>query len=181
MDSVSSTSAYSGDGKGTIGAILPVIYFVSVGLLTFLIGALCVCQVERKNNRNSSHFVVSREPLSRDVHQTSRRDAEPNGNGDVLRREGDRARMEAISNPPRSVTDKKLEAVRIWLQSLPKIQCRLDEQSSCPVCLDALANASAVMLPCLHLSHHGCLERYILKSARSLCPVCRQEFIVTDR
>ena len=51
----------------------------------------------------------------------------------------------------------------------------------CPICLDDLALAPAVALPCSgkHAFHVRCLKEVVLRNPNPTCPTCRAEFIPT--
>ena len=51
----------------------------------------------------------------------------------------------------------------------------------CPICLDDLALAPAVALPCSgkHAFHVRCLKEVVTRNPNPTCPTCRAEFIPT--
>jgi len=60
-----------------------------------------------------------------------------------------------------------------------RLQRRVSELSTCPICMDQLQNAK--LLPCLHTFCLQCLRdlwKDISRGQRVQCPVCRQTFSI---
>ena len=57
----------------------------------------------------------------------------------------------------------------------------LQGREPCPICLDDLALAPAVALPCSgkHAFHVKCLKEVVMRNPNPTCPTCRAEFIPT--
>lgn len=55
------------------------------------------------------------------------------------------------------------------------------ELIDCPICLNSSeptnTNPLWIKLECGHFTHAKCLETYLIKSCKSTCPMCRQDFL----
>lgn len=50
------------------------------------------------------------------------------------------------------------------------------DQVLCPICLDAFQSSTqSVFLPCMHVLHFHCLQKWIAKTPLPTCPVCRHD------
>lgn len=44
----------------------------------------------------------------------------------------------------------------------------------CPICLDSFhANQNSALLPCTHVLHLACLKKWVVKTTKAACPMCR--------
>ena len=49
------------------------------------------------------------------------------------------------------------------------------DEDECPICLEPLAEGSALTLPCTHRFHPGCVEGLRSYGIKQVCPMCREE------
>lgn len=75
---------------------------------------------------------------------------------------------------------KRIKLVAVKAQELP-------ETEECTVCLDFLSPKSGcgcglpcVRLPCGHLYHTECIEKWLSRDKRQSCPVCRMDAAATQ-
>ncbi|KAL1567705.1 RING-type E3 ubiquitin transferase [Salvia divinorum] len=52
-------------------------------------------------------------------------------------------------------------------------KCEMDCVSCCCICLEEFGGGGAVRMPCTHVFHGGCIERWLRN--RRCCPLCRHE------